>query len=135
MSEKASTRIGTIGADTSFLIDFFNGEKDAIIFMGAHAKLIRVSELVIYEFLCGNLDSKEEEIFFNAMQSFTAVPFNREAAILGSRLYRTGKKEGKSVGHQDCMIAGSYLAHGVKRIVTRNTVHFAKMKDVDIQGY
>ncbi|MFH1917283.1 MAG: PIN domain-containing protein [Nanoarchaeota archaeon] len=135
MSGKTSTRIGTIGIDTAFLIDFFNGEKSAILFMGKHAKLLRVSELVIYEFLCGNLTGREQEVFMQAIQSFPAVPFQREAAIRGSRIFRTSKKEGKSIGHQDCMIAGSYLANGIERIVTRNAGHFSKMREIELMRY
>jgi predicted nucleic acid-binding protein len=130
MREKRLTKIGTIGADTSFLIDFFKGDVAAVEFMRQHVRLLRVSELVIYEFLCGNLSERDEKIFIDAVQFFTALEFNREAAILGSQMYRKGKEEGKTVGHQDCMIAGSYLSHGVHKIVTRNTGHFGREVDV-----
>jgi len=135
MSEKKSTRTGTIGADTSFLIDFFKGNEDAISFMRKNAKLLRVSELVIYEFLCGNLKKSEQEIFFDAMQSFTSVNFNREAAVLASEFFRNAKKKGKTIGHQDCMISGSYLASGIRIIVTKNTEHFKHLNEISVVSY
>lgn len=135
MSEKISTKIGIVGADTTFLIDFFKGEEPAVDFMRAHARVLRVSELVIYEFLCGNLSPSDQALFFEAIQSFTTVPFNREAAIHASELYRKGKRSGKTVNHQDCMIAGSYLAHGISHIVTRNKHHFNDMKRVTVLTY
>jgi predicted nucleic acid-binding protein len=135
MHEKTSTRTGIVGADTSFLIDFFRGDAGAVQFMRSHSRLLRVSELVIYEFLCGNLSLREQKLFFDAMQSFTTVEFNREAAILASELYRKGKQAGTSLGHQDSMIAGSYLAHGVNKIVTRNAEHFSRLKEIEVISY
>ena len=135
MSEKTSTKIGIVGADTTFLIDFFKGEVLAVEFMRKYARVLRVSELVIYEFLCGNLSSKDQALFFDAIQSFTTVIFNREAAIHASELYRKGKSSGRTINHQDCMVAGSYLAHGISYIVTRNKQHFRNMKEITVLGY
>jgi len=135
MLEKKSIKTGIVGADTSFLIDFFKGEKGAVEFMQKHAKLLRVSELVIYEFLCGNLTKEQKEMFFEAMQSFVTVTFNREAGVFASEMFRNAKDKGKEVGHQDCMIAGSYVAHGVKLIVTRNDKHFKNINEVDVVMY
>ncbi len=126
-----STKNGLIGADTTFLIDFFKGEENAVEFMRRYTKLLRVSELVIYEFLCGNLTDKQRGIFFEAMQSFIAVNFNPESAIMASNLFRDAKENGKSVGHQDCMIAGSYCAHGINNIVTRNAKHFRSLQGIN----
>jgi len=123
---------GPIGADTSFLIDFFNGEEDAVSFMGRNAKRLHVSELVIFEFLCGNLNSKEIVTFLGAMKSFPTVPFERDAATIASTLFRHGKKEGKSVSHADCLIAGSYLSAGIKEIATKNIRHFKDMKGITL---
>ena len=135
MSGKISTKIGIVGADTTFLIDFFKGEEPAVEFMRKYARVLRVSELVIYEFLCGNLSSDDQALFFDAIQSFSAVAFNREAAVHASELYRKGKSSGKTINHQDCMIAGSYLAHGVSHIVTRNKQHFHNMKGINVLDY
>ncbi|MFH1409599.1 MAG: type II toxin-antitoxin system VapC family toxin [Nanoarchaeota archaeon] len=120
MQGKQSTKTGTIGIDTSFLIDFLQGDPVATELMHKYVRLLRVSELVVYEFLCGNLSEKHQELFLDAIQSFQSLPFNRESAVIGSHLYRGGKKKGNTFGHQDCMIAGSYLSHGVSRIITRD---------------
>ena len=46
-----------------------------------------------------------------------------------------GKKQGNPVGHQDSMIAGNYLAAGVKNIATRNVKHFQKMPSIKVVEY
>ena len=96
---------GTIGVDTSFLIDFFRGEQSAVEFMRVHSGLLRVSDIVIFEFLCGKLTERQRTFFLQAMQSFSHVEFNAEAAISASDLYRNGKRKGKSVNQPDCQIA------------------------------
>jgi len=126
---------GLIGANTTLLIDFFKGEEHAVKFMREHSTVLVISELVIYEFLCGNLTQKEEHIFLGAMQSFPSVTVDREVATAASKLFRNGKKKGKPVGHQDALIAGSYLAAGVTEIVTRNVQHFSNIPDVKIHTY
>jgi predicted nucleic acid-binding protein len=135
MSEKKLTKIGTIGADTTFLIDFFKGEKKAVEFMKLNSHLIRVSELVIYEFLCGKLGQREKRLFLEAIEHFGCIPFNHDAALLASEIFRNQKKTGKTIGHQDCMIAGSYLSHGVFNIVTRNKKHFEKITKINAKTY
>ncbi len=127
MPEKKSTKTGLIGADTSFLIDFFTGDQKAALAMQKYASQLHVSELVLYEFLCGNLTETQEKTFFTAIQPFPQAPFTRQAAIIAAKLYREQKKKGKPVGHQDTMIAASYLAHGVSTIITKNTSHFTHL--------
>ncbi len=135
MSEKKSTKTGMIGADTIFLIDFFKGDAEAVKFMRKNSGLLRISEMVIYEFLCGNLNNKEIELFFEAVQSFSTIVFNREAAVISSNLFRKAKKSGKTTGHADCMIAGSYLAHGIQKIVSRNIDPFKSINEIEVVDY
>ncbi len=126
---------GTLGADTTLLIDFFTGLPSAVEFVKKNSRLIRVSELVVYEFLCGNLTEKESTVFLNAMQSFPSVGVSREAVLIASDFYRHGRRSGSLIGHQDCLIAGSYLAAGIKNVVTRNKKHFSKIKTINVIEY
>ena len=126
---------GVIGVDTTFLIDYFYGKSDAVEFMKNYFKLIRISELVIYEFLCGNLTINERDTFLKAIQSFPSVELNREAILISSDIFRKGKQLGTPIGHQDSLIAGSYVASGIKSLVTRNTKHFSKIKEIQTINY
>ncbi|MBR9701154.1 type II toxin-antitoxin system VapC family toxin [Candidatus Woesearchaeota archaeon] len=126
---------GQIGVDTSLLIDFFKGEKKAADFMKKKGKYLVVSELVVYEFLCGNLKKREEAIFLAAMQSFPTVNVTRESATKASKVFREGKSKGKPVGHQDALIAGSYMSAGINQIATKNTKHFRNINGLKMETY
>ncbi len=135
MSEKGPIETGMIGADTSFIIDFLKGEEKAVRFMKENSRHIRINELVIYEFLCGNLDQKNLKVFFEFIQMFSHNPFNRESAVLAGELFRDARKRGKTIGHADCMIAGSYLSNGISRIASRNVNHFMMMRGIKVIRY
>ncbi len=135
MPEKKSTKIGTIGIDTSFLIDFFQGESEAVEFMKNNLFTLRINELIVYEFLCGNLSSNDENLFLKAIQSIPSLEFKRESSLFSSKFFRDGRKSGKTLGHQDCMIAGCYFSHGVSKIVTRNVKHFSNIKEIEVIEY
>lgn len=126
--------IGKIGIDTSFLIDYFKGESNAIAFMENNSSSLVISELVIYEFLCGNLTQKEEKVFLEAVELFLEAPLSRQATQIASQNIEN-VKNGKSIGHQDCLIAGSYLASGVNAIVTANKKHFEHIKNITVLEY
>lgn len=116
-----------IGADATFLIDFLRGEAKAVEWMAKNYDVLCLSENVVYEFLCGNLTESEIDRFFAFVSQFPVFSFNRNAAIKSSMMYREMKQKGKTVAHPDAMIAGTYLANSVNRIVTRNRKHFENL--------
>jgi tRNA(fMet)-specific endonuclease VapC len=126
---------GQIGADTSLLIDFFKGKENAVDFVRKNAGVLVVAELVVYEFLCGNFTDKEQNVFLGAMQSFPTSNTDRNAVLLASRIFRSAKRSGTPVGHQDALIAASYLAVGIRQIATKNTKHFRNISELKVLEY
>ena len=124
-----------IGVDTSFLIDFFNGEEDAVNWMEEHKDVVHISENVVYEFLCGNLDNNEVEKFLGFVSHFPTVSFDRDSAIRSSEILRNQKRNGTRTSHPDTMIAGSYLGHEISKIVTRNPSDFESIQDLEVLEY
>ncbi|PSG98925.1 MAG: hypothetical protein BRC29_02230 [Nanohaloarchaea archaeon SW_7_43_1] len=124
-----------IGVDTSFLIDFFNGEEDAVKRMEEHKDVVHISENVVYEFMCGNLDNNEVEKFLGFVSHFPTVSFDRDSAIRSSEILRNQKRNGTRISHPDTMIAGSYLGHEVSKIVTGNTSDFENIQDLEVLEY
>ncbi|MFB6246231.1 MAG: type II toxin-antitoxin system VapC family toxin [Candidatus Pacearchaeota archaeon] len=124
-----------IGADTSFLVDFFKGDKDAVDFMDKNKENLCICDNVVYEFLCGNLKESEIDTFLGFVSQFKVFSFNRDAAVLSSKIFRGSKRKGVSVAHPDVMIAGIYLANNVDKIVTRNKKHFENIKDLKVLRY
>jgi len=124
-----------IGADTSFLIDFFKGDDKAVSWMKVKNDLLCVNETVIYEFLCGNLKEKEKDLFLAFVSQFPVFTFDRNASIKSSSIYRDCKSKGKRISHPDAIVAGTYVANNVNKIITRNKKHFDVMKEVHIETY
>lgn len=119
-----------IGADTSFIIDFFQGEKNAVDWMEKNKESLCLCENVVYEFLCGNLKEDEKNLFLAFVSQFEVFSFDRNAAFTSSKIYRKSKIKGKFVAHPDAMIAGTYASHGIKKIVTKNIKHFNEMTGI-----
>ncbi|HLC74262.1 MAG TPA: type II toxin-antitoxin system VapC family toxin [Candidatus Nanoarchaeia archaeon] len=113
-----------IGADTTFLIDFFKGESHAVEWMKQNQEFLCLCEPVVYEFLCGNLTEHQQDVFLAFISQFPVFSFNRQAALRSSQLYRGVKRKGQAVAHPDAIIAGTYAANEVATIVTRNNKHF-----------
>lgn len=126
---------GLIGIDTTFLIDFFKGDDAARLFMQQHKNRLIVSELVIYEYLCGTITPDHRDKFLTAITAFSQAPLDHATVQLSAMLFRLAKIAGHSLGNQDALIAGSYLSKGTRTIVTRNTRHFANIEGLKVLGY
>lgn len=107
-----------IGADTSLLIDFFKGDKGAVAFMRVNRNRMMLSEMVMYEFLCG---LEDPSWIIEACAGLHKVPFDMAAAQKAAEVYRKSLAKGKRASHQDAMVAGSYIAAGISKIATRDT--------------
>lgn len=124
-----------IGADTTFLIDFLKGKGDAVEWMEKHKNILYLCENVIYEFLCGDLTEQERETFLGFVSQFQVFSFDRDAALKSSKIFRKRKEKGESIPHPDAMIAGTYTAHEVHKIVTDNPEHFKGIEDITVVRY
>lgn len=124
-----------IGLDTSFLIDFFHGEKNAISWMDQYKDVVCLNENVVYEFLCGNLSDKNKDIFLSFVSQIPVFSFDRNASIKCSDVYRACKRKGETVSHPDVLIGGTYLVNNVDNVVTRNEKDFRKITGLKIHTY
>jgi predicted nucleic acid-binding protein len=124
-----------IGADTSFLIDFLNDQQNAVEWMDEHKNVLYLCENVIYEFLCGNLSEQEQETFLGFASQFPVLSFDRDAALRSAKIFRKGKDTGNSIPHPDAAIAGTYAAHEIEKIVTRNPDHFDTIDTITVLQY
>ena len=113
-----------IGADTSFLIDFLKGEPHAVTWMRENQEYLCLNELVVYEFCCGRLTSRQLDQFLAFALQFPVFSLDRNASMKASELFRGAKMKGRSIAHPDALIAGTYLANNISRIITRNEKHF-----------
>ena len=124
-----------IGLDTSFLIDFFNGEEKSVLWMTKYKELVCLNEQVIYEFLCGKLNSNQIDKFLSFVSQLPIFSFNRIASLRSAEIYRFCKRRGLTVPHPDTMIAGTYISNNVSRIVTKNVRDFKKISELNVMTY
>lgn len=124
-----------IGIDTCLMIDFFNGDESAVKFVSSHEQDLVICEFSIFEFLCGRLTKKQEQVFLNGVDCLMHIPFSRQATLVASRVFREGKNSGKSMSAEDALIAGSYLSEGITRIATQNKQHFRGIQGLEIIDY
>lgn len=123
-----------LGLDTSFLIDFF-AEDEGAKKLWESEEAVCLCEPVVFEFLCGNLTKREEEIFLQFASQITTLPMDRKVAIKSAQLYRQEKRKGKTLGAMDALVGGTYAANQVTRIATRNTKHFENLEKIQTVDY
>ena len=129
-----------IGLDTGALIDLLK-ENHALkkVIEGSEEPL--ASTIINYQELMFGLDfdnpkhveeEKTYSAFFQNVYFFSLTPVATKTASI---LFRELQKKGMDIGRFDSMIAGIFLEQGVTKIITRNTKHFQRMKEIEVLSY
>ena len=96
------------------------------------------SELVVYELFFGAYASKElTEKKIKDIEAlldvFTFIaPLHRKAAIEAAKIAGALSKKGQMIDHIDALIAGSLLADGCTKFMTKNKRDFERIKELDV---
>jgi predicted nucleic acid-binding protein len=122
-----------IGVDTCFLIDILR--KDDILgdILIPDDDLV-ICSLVYFEFLLGCTD-KEAKIFEEMIQPFIKIDATFESMKIAAQNYKQLKTQGLVISQADCVIAATYLNHGITQILTRNRKHFERIEGLQIINY
>lgn len=128
-----------IGVDSSTVIDLLRNKLSASS-LNELSKDDRLctSEVVVYEVLCGIYSaqhSAEQRLkeFAAILDSFTFIfPVERATSIKAAQLAGKLSKSGQTIGHTDALIAGSLLANGCKRFITKNVKDFERIKELEL---
>ncbi len=127
--------------DTTLLIDFLRSKPKAKEIMEKfQSKPLFTSEINVFELLDGvyasGLDvEKHLEKVWGLLSLLTVLPFERKASLKAGMISGRLSHEGKKIGEIDCLIAGVALANGVTEIITSNTEHFEKIRELKIIGH
>ena len=97
MLENKQTKIGI---DTSFLIDFLKGNKAAVLLMQKYQNNVVISNLVIYEFLCGNLSIEQLKKFYQFISNFWLLDNDLATCITASSIYKKCRENGNIVCYE-----------------------------------
>lgn len=127
-----------IGIDSNIIINILRDKKFAFEMQNYLKEEIYTSEIVVYEILYGLFaseqitDQKTKELE-DFIDSFTYIfPVDRKASVYAAKLGGRLSKEGKIIGDNDILIAGTLLANGCKRFITKNIKDFSKIKELEI---
>ena len=131
-------------ADTNFLVDFLR--KKVGINQEYDKEGLFTSEVCVFELyfglysnklLVGNkkILKKRIDLLENLLVKFQVLPFGRMEAIESAIILGKLKLDGIILDYRDCMIAGTGLANGINKILTRNKDHFNRIPGIQTISY
>lgn len=127
--------------DTTFIIDIMNNDLKAIdklreLQKRGEAQII--SSITVFELFSGLAKSKKPEKekakIINAINGQLIASFDQEAAEKAGFIDGSLRKEGRTIGPLDTMIAGTAITKKEK-VLTRNTKDFEKILGLEIETY
>lgn len=131
--------------DTTFLIDLLNGDKGAERL--AHSvdeekSLAAISAITVHEYLLGvhlahGSDKAVEDKLSEArrdLERFEVIPLTRETVEVSARIHASLIREGKQIGINDVYIAATAAKFNLT-LVTRNKLHFERIKGLHMESY
>lgn len=131
-----------IGVDSSTIIDLLRNKLPATsLNQLSNDGRLCTSEVVVYEVLCGIYSAQHsgEQMLKElaaVLDTFTFIfPIERATSIVAAQIAGKLSKAGQTIQHTDALIAGSLLANGCNRFITKNTKDFERIKDLQLIKY
>lgn len=125
--------------DSTVFVDILRGEKKAIEKIRELEEAntpLSTTAITVFELLQDTRKHTSEEIqkIIDLIDAFHTIPFDLHAAKEGGFMHARLQKEGAVIDAEDCMIAGIVkLNH--ETLLTRNTKHFTRIKELKIDSY
>ena len=126
--------------DTDTISFFFRGNSKVIKKVAEYLteyRYINISVVTYYEILNGLLykDAKKQlQQFIKFAEYNKILPFNVKAAKKSAKLYAELRKIGKTISHNDVLIAGTAITNNLI-LVTNNTEHFSRINELKIDNW
>lgn len=122
--------------DTSFLIDLLKNKKEAVELAASVEdrevmKTTSISVFEIYKDISNKDKLKRVGEFFD---SLIILNFNTKSAKLAGDIFRELAQKGEEIDSEDCMIA-AITKNDSEVLITRNTKHFNRIKNLNIRSY
>lgn len=129
-----------IGLDTSAIIDIFKGNKDIEELLLKTKEPLAATIISYLELFFGlnpenPMHATEGKYYLEFFKNLYNIDLTMESCEEASKIFWTLKKEGKTIEQFDCVIAGSFLANGINKILTRNSKHFENIKQLTVISY
>jgi predicted nucleic acid-binding protein len=126
--------------DSTVIIDFLRGQSRAIEIVEKNKDDIATTTISQFEVLFGIFKQQklsQQELlsgrrFFDMIDS---LPLDKLSASLAAEIAGALLKQGKTIGHNDCLIAAIALRNRVDAIITENRKDFQKIKGIQVETY
>lgn len=127
--------------DTSFLIDVIRKKASSEELLKELDKQSPhvTNTIVVHEFLVGAYGAKNYEkelkVRNELISRMIVLEFDLDAAGRSAQLEADLRKKGELIGSADILIVGTMLSRGIRTIVTKNTKHFNKISEIQVQTW
>jgi len=126
--------------DTDTLSYFFKKEKDVVDKVDKYLQefgYVNISVVTYYEVMNGLLykDARRQlEKFETFISLNTIIPLSENIARKSAEIYAELRKTGKSIGHNDILIAGTAIENDMV-LITNNANHFNRIAGLEIENW
>lgn len=131
--------------DTTFLVDLLRKNDSAMIWLtDSEEQALYTSEINAFEMYTGLYRMSEEsktrlKTRTGELEQLLArtevLPFDRAASMESARILSALMSRGIPIGARDAMIAGTALARGITRLLTRNVRNFQQIAGLTVESY
>ncbi len=126
--------------DTDFIIDFLKENRSAVEKLKKIgdeelcSTEVNYAELLTGVFLRKEISEKELQAAQGFFFSIRVLPLEHEGAYRAAQIAGGLSRQGSTINFNDCLIAGICLANNCS-ILTGNTKHFSRVKDMRVETY
>ncbi|MDR1322629.1 MAG: type II toxin-antitoxin system VapC family toxin [Gracilibacteraceae bacterium] len=126
--------------DTNILSYYFNGNikvKEKIVESLSNKEIICLTAINVYEILKGfrwRENKRKEELFKDFIKKVTVYTVDDEVVNIASDIYADLRKNGKTVGDADILIAAIVISNN-GALITNNVKHYADIKQLELNNW
>lgn len=129
-----------IGLDTSAIVDIFRGNEKVKEFLENNKEPLAATTMSYLELFFGiNPENPrhiaEGNFYDEFFKSLYNLGLTKDSCREASKIFWVLKKEGKVIEQFDCVIAATFIANGINKILTANPKHFERVKGLKVMSY
>ncbi|MDR1466003.1 MAG: PIN domain-containing protein [Treponema sp.] len=123
--------------DSDILSYYFSGNikiQDKIIEIVKNKEQIALTAINVYEMLKGfrwRNNVKKEKIFKEFLETIPVFTIDDNAVLLAADIYADLRKNGKTIGDADILIAAIVISNNGK-LISNNTKHYENIKELNL---
>jgi len=127
-------------ADSTLIIDFLRGKKEAIGLVEKYEQILCTTEINVFEIMTGaHIVGRDIKNSLNKIMAITSIigvlPLDRKASLKASEINAGLIKKGIKIEPMDALIGGIALSQGITKIITNNKKHFSRIEGLKIISY